>query len=151
KYSLSEIDHHKSVTMVEMGEKGTVTISELPLTPLREMRLIRGTYQTIMKRDNYIGTNTDDYVHIVLTDETDQPEAMARLRQVYPNLMRLTYDNRRTHAAGWVSPKTVTEKKSPTRHFGELFELQNGRPMAEEQEAYVERIFREIWGEVAGR
>ena len=149
KYSFSEASHIKSVTVVDMGGKGEISIAELPLVPLRDMREIRGTYNEIMNRNSYRGTNTEDYIHIVLTDERDEPDAMAKLRNVYPNLMRLEYDNRRTQAASSLETVASTEKKTPSQLFGELFEMQNGHPMGEEQSKYVTSLFNEIWEEVA--
>jgi exonuclease SbcD len=149
KYSFSEASHTKSVTVVDMDSKGKITITELPLAPLRDMREIRGTYNEIMNRNSYRSTNTEDYVHIVLTDEQDEPDAMAKLRNVYPNLMRLEYDNRRTKATSSLETVASTEKKTPSQLFGELFELQNGRPMSEDQSKYVINLFNEIWEEVA--
>ena len=149
KYSFSEANHTKSVTVVDIGGKGEITISELPLLPLRDMREIRGTYKEIMNRNSYRGTNTEDYVHIILTDEQDEPDAMTKLRNVYPNLMHLEYDNRRTRAASSFETVASTEKKTPSQLFGELFELQNGQPMIEEQLKYVTNQFSEIWEEVA--
>jgi len=149
KYSFSEASHTKSVTVVDMDGKGVITITELPLVPLRDMREIRGTYNEIMNRNSYRGTNTEDYIHIVLTDEQDEPDAMAKLRNVYPNLMRLEYDNRRTQAASSLETVASTEKKTPSQLFGELFEMQNGQPMSEDQSKYVTNLFDEIWGELA--
>jgi len=149
KYSFSEASHTKSVTVVDMDGKGEIKITELPLAPLRDMREVRGTYNEIMNRNSYRGTNTEDYVHIVLTDEQDEPDAMAKLRNVYPNLMRLGYDNRRTQAASSLETVASTEKKTPSQLFGELFEMQNGQPMSEEQSKYVTNLFNEIWEEVA--
>lgn len=149
KYSFSEASHTKSVTVVDMGGKGEITITELPLVPLRDMREVRGTYNEIMNRNSYRGTNTEDYIHIVLTDEHDEPDAMAKLRNVYPNLMRLDYDNRRTQAASSLETVASTEKKTPSQLFGELFEIQNGQPMSEDQLKYVTNLFNEIWEEVA--
>ena len=149
KYSFSEANHTKSVTVVDIGGKGEITISELPLLPLRDMREIRGTYKEIMNRNSYRDTNTEDYVHIILTDEQDEPDAMTKLRNVYPNLMHLEYDNRRTRAANSFETVASTEKKTPSQLFGELFELQNGQPMIEEQLKYVTNQFSEIWEEVA--
>ena len=147
-YSFSEENDKKSITVVEMGKKGEIEISELPLAPTRVMREVRGTYNEIMTRDNYRNTNTEDYIRIVLTDEQDEPEAMAKLRNVYPNIMRVEYDNTRTRAAG--SPETVasTDKKAPAELLGEFFEIQNGKPMSEEQTKYTESLFAEIWEEV---
>ena len=149
KYSFSEASHTKSVTVVDMDSKGKITITELPLAPLRDMREIRGTYNEIMNRNSYRSTNTEDYVHIVLTDEQDEPDAMAKLRNVYPNLMRLEYDNRRTQAASSLEIVASTKKKTPSQLFGELFEMQNGRMMSEDQSKYVTNLFNEIWEEAA--
>ncbi len=112
KYSFSEANHSKSITVVEMGRKGEIEVSELPLTPTRTMREIRGTYNEIMNRDNYRNTNTEDYIRIILTDEQDEPEAMAKLRNVYPNVMRVEYDNKRTRAASSLETVVSTDKKA---------------------------------------
>ena len=149
KYSFSEASHTKSVTVVDMDGKGEIKITELPLAPLRDMREVRGTYNEIMNRNSYRGTNTEDYIHIVLTDEQDEPDAMAKLRNIYPNLMRLEYDNRRTQAVSSLETVASTDKKTPSELFGDLFEMQNGQPMNEEQSKYVSNMFYEIWGEVA--
>ncbi|MDL2263662.1 exonuclease SbcCD subunit D [Synergistaceae bacterium OttesenSCG-928-I11] len=149
KYSFSEVSHTKSITVVDMAGKGKITITELPLIPLREMREIRGAYNEVMSRSNYRGTNTNDYVRVILTDESDEPDALAKLRNVYPNLMRLEYDNRRTRTAISLEIVTSTEKKTPSQLFGELFEMQNGQAMNEKQSKYVENLFNDIWKEVA--
>jgi len=147
-YSFSEANHVKSITVVELGKKGEIDITELPLTPTRAMREIRGTYNEIMTRDNYRNTNTEDYVRIILTDEQDEPEAMAKLRTVYPNIMRVEYDNKRTRAISSLEIRVSTDKKAPSELLGEFFEMQNGKPMNEEQVKYTENLFSEIWEEV---
>lgn len=149
KYSFAEADHTKSVTVVTMGCKGEIEIDELPLVPFREMREVRGTYNEIMNRDNYRNTNTEDYIRIVLTDDQDEPDAMAKLRNVYPNIMRLEYDNKRTQVTSSFETSVSTDKKKPSQLFAELFEKQNGQPMSDEQSRYVENLFNEIWQEVA--
>lgn len=145
KYSFSEINHSKSITVVEMGEKNDVKISEIPLIPIRELREIRGRYAEITERKNYFGSNTDDYVHIVLIDEEDEPEAVMKLRTIYPNLMRLDYDNKRTQTSVPIDGTPGLDKKAPVELFGELYELQNGQPMNPTQEKYVLDLFNEIW------
>ena len=96
KYSFSEAEQEKSVTVLEMGEKGKIMLSTEPLLPLRDMRKIRGTYAEVMSKTFYRETDTEDYLQITLTDEEDIPDGLQRLRTVYPNLMRLVYDNSRT-------------------------------------------------------
>ena len=140
KYSFSE-RAAKSVTVVELREKRNVTVSALPLTPLRDLREVRGTYTELTLRDNYLGTNTDDYIHAVLTDENDVPGALARLRSVYPNLMKLDYDNRRTRTSAVLTAQEQREKMTDAEIFGELFEKQNGQKMSDEQRVYVEAVF----------
>ena len=146
KYSFSEVNHKKSVTVVEMGGKGDIVITERPLTPLRDMRELRGTYAELTSRQNYINTNTDDYLHVMLTDEEEEPNAMIKLRSIYPNLMRLEYDNKRTRTSAFAERAVGLggDKKTPMEFFGELYEAQNGQPMSEQQVEYARRIFESI-------
>ena len=147
KYSFSEAGHEKSVTVVELGEKGSVEIRTVPLTPKRDLRELRGTYMELTARPNYLGTATDDYLHITLTDEEDIPDAMSRLRVIYPNLMRLDYDNQRTRSRAVVGSAENVERKSPMELFGELYLKQNGKPLSDEQAAYSLKLMEEIWEE----
>jgi len=147
KYSFSEANDKKTVTVVDMGKKGEAAISELPLAPLHEMRAIRGTYNELMSRENYIGTNTDDYIRAILTDEQEEPDARRKLELVYKNLMSLEYDNRRTQAAYSFKTAASADKKTPMQHFGGLFEIQNGRPMGSEQIEYAAGLFGQIFEE----
>lgn len=142
KYSFSEAEQEKSVTIVELKEKGRTEISVLPLAPLRDMRKIRGSYEQVMSKSFYENTNTEDYVQITLTDEEDIPDGMQRLRTVYPNLMRLIYDNSRTRQDRVVETDEQAEQKSEMELFGEFFELQNNQPMSGEQAAYMEKLIQ---------
>ena len=148
KYSFSEVSHKKSVTVVEMGEKGSVGIRTVPLVPRRDMSELRGTYNTLMLRENYEGKPfRNDYLHITLTDEEDIPNAVSNLRVVYPNLMRLDYDNARTRAGGIIEGADRAEQKPPLTLFGEFYESQNGTPMSEEQQAFADKLIASIWEE----
>ncbi len=145
KYSFSEAGHEKSVCLVELGEKGQTEVRLVPLVPLRDLREIRGTYEEVTAKTFYESTNTQDYLHITLTDEEDVPEAMGRLRAVYPNLMKLTYDNKRTQTTREVSGAERPEERTPLELFRDLYELQNNQPMSEEQEAYLSGLMEKIW------
>ena len=144
KYSFSEKDHVKSVTVVELEEKGTVHVRTLPLTPLHDLRQIRGSYEELTLRENYLGTAVEDYLHVVLTDEEDVPGAIGRLRSVYPNIMKLDYDNLRTRSAGVSLAQEPTSHKSEEDWFAALYEAQNGQPMGEEQAAFCEALLEKI-------
>ena len=145
KYSFSEAKHQKSVTIVEIAEKGNVEIHKVPLSPKHDLREIRGTYLELTDRKNYLGTATDDYLHITLTDEDDVPDAISRLRVVYPNLMKLDYDNRRTRNNGVLNLANDMEQKSPLELFSEFYEKQNGQGMSQEQKDFTEALISKIW------
>lgn len=144
KYSQSEINHIKSVTIVDIAEKCNLEISVVPLKPLHEMREIRGTYNEITLYDNYINTNLEDYVFIILTDEEDEPDAISKLRTIYPNLMKLEYDNTRTRNSSVLSEVEKIENKSETELLSEFFEKQNGKEMSAEQLEYAEKLLEQI-------
>lgn len=151
KYSFSEARHHKSVTVVEIGEKKAdgvvdVCIGTRELRPLHDMREIRGSYEELTLRANYEGTATDDYIHATLTDEIEVPDASRHLQVIYPNLMKLDYDNARTRGQGSERLELEQlEEKSPLDLFSELFEKQNHKEMTEEQARYVQAQMEKIW------
>ena len=145
KYSFSECGHEKSVTLVTLKEKGQVEIQTLPLTPCRDLREIRGTYEEVTAKSFYQGTNREDYLHVILTDEEDVPEAMGKLRTIYPNLMKLSYDNRRTQGVAEVTGAERPEEKTPLELFQDFYRLQNNQPMAPQQEALVRQLMETIW------
>ena len=141
KYSFAEKDQIKSITVVKLGAKGNVSVSSLPLTPRRDMREIRGTYIELTLRDSYAGTDTEDYIHAVLTDENDIPNALARLRSIYPNLMKFDYDNLRTRSSAVIAAEERHRTMTGAELFAELYEKQNGQKMSDEQNAYAESVF----------
>lgn len=145
KYSFSECGHEKSVTLVTLKEKGQVEIQTLPLTPRRDLREIRGAYEEVTAKSFYQGTNREDYLHVILTDEEDVPEAMGKLRTIYPNLMKLSYDNRRTQGVAEVTGAERPEEKTPLELFQDFYRLQNNQPMAPQQEALVRQLMETIW------
>ena len=147
KYSFSEAGHVKSVTVVTLGEKGSLEVRTEPLRPLRDMRELRGTYEALTYRPNYEGTDTEDYLHITLTNEEDIPDAIGRLRAIYPNLMKLDYDNRRTRSAAEFTGAEEMERKSPLTLFGEFYQRQNGSALSEEQLAFSRALMEQIWEE----
>lgn len=149
KYSISESKHKKSVTIIDMNEKGSVEVSEIPLVPLRDLREIKGSYAEIMNKDFYDNTNTEDFLHITLTDNDDIPEVLYRLRTVYPNILQLDYDNLRTRKISQIDTVVNTDTKTPIELFGTLYEEQNGEPLSEEQTEYLNAMIESIWEEKA--
>lgn len=147
KYSFSEAKNIKSVTILDFNDKGNIEYSKIPLTPFRDMREIRGTYYELTLKSSYESTNTEDYLHITLTDEEDIPDAIGKLRSIYPNIMKLDYDNLRTRGSGTVDAIENIESKSPFELFADLFKQQNNQDMSEEQEEIMRNLIDKIWEE----
>lgn len=147
KYSFSEAKHIKSVTILDFNDKGNIEYSKIPLTSFRDMREIRGTYYELTLKSSYESTNTEDYLHITLTDEEDIPDAIGKLRSIYPNIMKLDYDNLRTRGSGTVDAIENIESKSPFELFADLFKQQNNQDMSEEQEEIMRNLIDKIWEE----
>ena len=145
KYSFSEAKHVKSVTIVELGAKGDISVRMKPLTPFRDLREIRGSYMEVTAKSFYEGTETGDYIRVTLTDEDDIPDAIRKLRTIYPNIMKLDYDNKRTRTAREIDGDEAVEEKTPLALFAEFYEKQNNQPMSESQALYAERLIRGIW------
>lgn len=147
KYSFSEAKDHKSVTVLDIREKGNIELSFIPLTPKRDMVEIKGKYDEIMLRSFYEGTNYgEDYMHITLTDEEDIPDVLTKLRVVYKNIMKLDYDNMRTRHSAEINGATDVKSKSPFEHFSDFYEQQNGQKMSKEQSDFMIDLIEQIWG-----
>lgn len=144
KYSFSECSQQKSVTVAELGPKGRLHLRTVALTPRHDLRQIRGSYAQLTDRAFYQGTAVEDYLHIILTDEDDVPEAAARLRAIYPNLMKLTYDNARTRAGVPIDCAADVQKKSPLELFAQLYEQQNNQPLSDIQRTFLAQLIASI-------
>lgn len=145
KYSFSEMNHIKSATIVEVNNK-EIDIREIPLVPKRDLRQIKGTYDYLTAKENYQDTAVDDYLQVVLTDEDDILDAMGKLRVIYPNIMKLSYDNKRSSLNQHVEESKDIENKTPLELFEELFMLQNNQEMSEEQRKFTEDLMESIGG-----
>ncbi|MBQ6815110.1 MAG: exonuclease SbcCD subunit D [Lachnospiraceae bacterium] len=144
KYALDEVNQTKSITLVEIRDKGNVNIETIPFRPIHDMRKISGTYMELTNRENYKNTRVDDYMHIVLTDEEDVPDALRKLRVIYPNILKLDYDNKRTRQNMSVATMAAVERKSPMEYINELYILQNNDGMSDRQRKIIEDMLEEI-------
>lgn len=147
KYSFSELHQKKSVTVAELREKEETEIRQIPLQPRREMTELRGTFEEILEEARKKGEPQTDYYHMILTDETDVVDALSRLREYYPNIMLLDYDNRRTRSQKEVEQLDRVEERTPGELFAALYEQQNGQEMDSDRKEYLDGLIREIWEE----
>jgi len=146
KYSFSEAAHQKSVTVVELAERGTLAVRTVPLVPQHDMVEIKGAYSDLTLQSYYQNTTyPSDYMHITLTDEEDVPDAIGKLRVIYRNLMKLDYDNKRTRHSAELNCAAAVESKSPFELFAAFYELQNTAPMSEVQADFMKETIQKIW------
>ncbi len=146
KYSFSECSHQKSVTMVELKEKGNLKLWTVPLKPLRDMVQLRGTFEALTAREFWEGSSwMEDYTHVILTDEEEIPEAISKLRPIYRNLMKLSYDNTRTRTNRQITGDANVKTRSPMELFSDFYQQQNNQPMSGEQEDYMRQLIESIW------
>ena len=157
KYSLSEAGHKKSLTVVELAGKSAdglagIEVREVPLTPKHDVREIKGTFAELVlpefqRRLLAEGLELDDFVYVKLTDENDVPDAVLKLRGIYPNLMMLDYDNERTRNQHVTVGDGKVEQKTPMELFGEFFSDMTKRELNEEESEFVQDIIDGIWEE----
>lgn len=150
KYSFSEINHKKSITIVDIkGKDDTghcdINIQCVPVKLLHDMRHIKGSYSELTDRESYINTCLTDYMYITLTDEEDIFDAIGKLRSIYPNIMKLDYDNTRTRNQSDIICDNNIPKKTPVEIMDDFYEAQNGQKMSQEQRDYVINIAQQIW------
>lgn len=146
KYSISEANHKKSVTIIEMNDKNDVNIELIPLKPIRDIIVIKGEFETVTSKEYYGEFNLDDYFHITLTDEQDVKDAMNKLRMVYKNLMKLDYDNTRTKTNNIINNEQRQSNISPFEIASEFYEKQNNQQLTNEQAEYLQDLMNKIWG-----
>lgn len=141
KYSLNakEINSMKTVPIVTMEEKGNVNIELIFLKPRREIRHIKGRLKDLLEN----AVETDDYIYATLTDEETQFDAMARLQEVYPNTMKLDYDNSATRAVMDFDEVMDTESKSFHELVTDFYRLINGSEPDQEEWNIIEEAARE--------
>ena len=147
KYSFSEADHKKSVTIVEMGKKGDLSIRLRELRPMRDLIKIKGLFEEVTDKSFYKDLDTESYVHITLLDEDDIPNAFGKLTTIYPNLMLMRYENRRTMDGADILSDGDEINMAPDVLFSQFYETMNNQPMTKEQEAYMLDLIERIWGD----
>lgn len=148
KYSFSEVNDTKSVSIIKINSKEDFNLRMIPLIPKRDMRKIRGTYEELTTKTSYENTNTDDYIHVTLTDEFNVADAIQKLRVIYKNIMKLEYDNMRTRESRKINlDDMVIENKNPLEIFSEFYKLQNNKEMDDEQKEIIKKIMEEVWEE----
>jgi exonuclease SbcD len=142
KYSFSECRQKKSVTLVELRGKGDLTVTKLPLTPLHDMREIKGALGVLLSEEISARADKEDYLRVIVTDEEEIIDPMGKLRSVYPNVMALDFENSRTRidTSALTADSGKVESLSPYDLFSEFFLETSGAVMSEEQTKIVSEL-----------
>lgn len=148
-YSFSEAVHQKSVALVELASPGQTSVELLSLSPLRRVRQIRGRLAQLLAAEVVAAAPAEDYIRAVLTDEEDLIRPMDQLRRVYPNLLQLAVENRRSGPGLAADAAPQEPEKTPLEHFQDFYTQQQGIPPAPEKLNLVEKLLEQIWEEQA--
>lgn len=147
KYHFSEIKNKNGITLAELKEKGDLSLTTLYLTPQRELRELKGKFDDLMKEEFYLKQNREDYYHVILTDEEDILDGAKKLRNIYPHILKMDYDNTRTRTRSSLQAIEELEEKSVSELFEEFYERQNGLGLNEFQKDYFDKLMKEMKGE----
>jgi len=140
KYSFSETNHHKGITVVSLYEKGDISIKTVPITPIHDLRLVDGFLADLMRMPY-----SEDYVWVTVRDELVPPDARLSLTTVFPNLMKFTVSNSRTKVDIDVLAKDSMEDKSVEELFSDFYRLQNNDQLPTEAHMKVlEKALKEL-------
>lgn len=140
KYSFSEANHKKSVTIVDLQEKGEVTVRTVPLYPLHDVRLIEGRLDELMQMPY-----SEDYVWITIHDELPPPDAKVTLTVNFPNMMKFSVVNSKTKYDLDVKAAETLENKSIAELFCDFYRLQNNDQLpGEKHMAVLDKVIREL-------
>lgn len=148
KYSFSEARYSKSVPLVTIHTDGGPEIELLPLKPKRDLREIRGKLEDVLSEQTVQAGDPEDYIRVILTDEEELYDPQGALKEVYPNLMRLDFDNTRTRTedTDGLQQEDVTKQMTPAELFAQFFIEQNGKEMTEWQQSMLDSICRRMEG-----
>ena len=150
KYSFSEVNQKKSLTMINFKEKGNLDIKLIPLEPLRDMRILKGPIEELTKEENYKKTNVEDYIKAIITNEEPVYDAIGKMKKIFPNTLRLEIENSKTNLNidKKLSNLDNIKKKDEIELFNEFYKYQHDQELNSIQLEIIEDIIKDVKGEV---
>ncbi|MFM1525093.1 MULTISPECIES: exonuclease SbcCD subunit D [Helcococcus] len=146
KYSASETGYDKSITLINVKEKGNLEIYEKKINFLRDMRTIKGEFEYIIK-NSINDQNKDDYIHLVLEDEDDILDGMQKIRKIYPNTLTMKYINKTNGNDSFDDLEKTIKNKSPLEIFEEFYHQKTGKYLTEDKKKIMSDIIEKIWSD----
>ena len=144
KYSFSEVNHKKGVTIVEIDGGKNINIRQEELTPRRDMRTIRGPIDELIKASYEVNEGNDDYIQAILTDKGELIDPIAKLRAVYPNIMLLRKEETNSVLDSLTAASAGYKSKSEIELFKEYYERLGEGEFSEEKEEVIKDVIKEV-------
>lgn len=146
KYSFSEVNHRKTVQLVELKQKGEVSVQRIDLNPVRDMRKIRGKIEDLIKEDVVSLANPEDYICAVLTNEEELNDPIGMLRNYYPNVMQVIIEKKNILPDQERISAEMMKRKSSFDLFEDFFEYVSGRTLDEDRKKVLLEIMEQAEG-----
>lgn len=144
KYSFSEENHRKSITIIELDEEGKADLKEIPLHPVKDVVTLEGSFNEIMNMD-YKG-NHEDYIRVILKDKEEILEPMMRLRTKFPNILELQRARDQKEILNEYADYSIIQKKDMTKLFKDFYKLKNDREIEESNLDIIRELVEELEG-----
>ena len=141
KYSLSEVNNIKSMPLVTLGEKGQVSVELIPLTPMRDLRHIKGPIHELLDKKHV--QSPEDFIYATLTDEEIIGDVMGIFQQIYPNTVKIDYDNSHTREIEQVDLSHIVVNKSFSELISDFYRLMYQCEISEEEMDYMKMAAQE--------
>lgn len=144
KYSFSEVNQKKGVSILEINKKGEVSVKQKELKPKRDMRIIKGPINELIKPEVYMKDNVEDYIYAILTDEEELIDPISKLRAVYPNIMGLHREENKEKENSKTSATIGFQNKSKIKLFEEFYESITGKQLTDNKLGLLKEIIEVV-------
>ena len=146
KYSFSEVNQKKSLTVIDFKGKDNLEINLIPLKPLRDMRVIKGPIEELVKEEYYKGTNREDYIRAIITNEEPVYDAIGQIKKVYPNTLRLDIENSKMNSSieKELSNLDNIKKKDEVELFNEFYNFQHDQNLTDVQLNIIKEVVKDV-------
>lgn len=146
KYSFSEVNQKKSLTIIDYKEKNNIEMKQIELKPLRDMRVIKGPIEELIKEENYKATNREDYIRAIITNEEPVYDAIGQIRKIYPNTLRLDTENSKMNSniEKELSNLDNIKRKDEVELFNEFYNFQHNQNLNDVKSNIIKNIVEEV-------
>ena len=144
KYSFSEVNHKKGVYILDVEDKNKINIDFKQLKPLRDLRVVKGNIEELIKEARDLENERNDYIQAILTDDGELINPMEKLRSVYPNTMLITRERKRQVSEDKTSAKGDYKKKSKLELFKEFYEDLGDGDYTKEKEDVLKNTINQV-------